>query len=69
MWENTKAEEITMGHRNTAFGLNECTCPICGKLFYVPLIKEWAYKTTTKHRGDYVKPVCSYSCANKSRKG
>ena len=43
-----------------------CTrCPICGKVFYLPDITQWAYKVTNNH---YIpRYMCSWTCLNKAK--
>lgn len=42
--------------------LGESKCIICGKLFYRPDAKNWAYKYVNSH-GDE-RATCSYKCNN-----
>lgn len=44
---------------------HETKCPICGKIFFPPVPKEWVYKIVVRSR---YKNVCSYTCASAYRK-
>lgn len=41
-----------------------CRCPICEKVFYVPVVRKWTYKLTNSH--DKLRIMCGWTCYRKA---